>query len=248
VRQEAERADLVLRETGDVSGNAGGAIHLDKGLSASLMGEVHRAFTTEVNDIFLSGLVRSLSDIWGVNEVGILLEGHGREKIHVDIAVDRTVGWFTTVFPVVLAKKDAWGDQIVETKERLRRVPNQGLGFGLLEETPELAVTFNYLGEIVREEEPIPYGTGESIAAENRLPGKLAVNVYQYAGSVHITAIYEKGYIQEEEIGAFLARYQDNLRALTDYCLRQETVVKTPSDFSVSGLTVEELDDIKGLY
>ncbi|WP_234327608.1 hypothetical protein, partial [Streptomyces sp. NRRL WC-3719] len=44
----------------------------------------------------------------------------------------RTVGWFTTMFPVVLRSYDGWDAQIKHTKEALRAVPGRGIGFGAL--------------------------------------------------------------------------------------------------------------------
>ena len=87
------------------------------------------------------------------------LEGHGREEIAPDLDLSRTVGWFTTIFPVTLAAPPGAGpgDLLRGVKEALRAVPRRGLGYGLLrylEEAPELAaipaseVAFNYLGQL----------------------------------------------------------------------------------------------------
>ena len=96
------------------------------------------------------------------------LEGHGREEMFADLDLSRTVGWYTSLFPVrldlgaldleaALAGGEALGRALKSIKEQLRALPNNGLGYGLLrylnrETAPQLAghaapqIGFNYLG------------------------------------------------------------------------------------------------------
>ena len=62
------------------------------------------------------------------------VEGHGREEIAPDLDISRTVGWFTTLYPVVLEiPSGSLGRPVLQgVKEQLRRVPHRGLGYGLL--------------------------------------------------------------------------------------------------------------------
>ena len=71
------------------------------------------------------------------------LEGHGREEIFADVDLSRTVGWFTSLFPVrldpgaldldeALAGGPALGRALKRIKEQLRALPDHGLGYGLL--------------------------------------------------------------------------------------------------------------------
>ena len=101
------------------------------------------------------------------------LEGHGREEIFADVDLSRTVGWFTSQFPVrldvgaldleeALAGGPALGVALKRIKEQLRALPANGLGYGLLrylnaqtgaqlagEAAPQLG--FNYLGRMASE-------------------------------------------------------------------------------------------------
>jgi len=96
------------------------------------------------------------------SQIAIDLEGHGREEIFDDVDLSRTVGWFTTLFPVLLeAPKKEEKEQLIKlTKEKLRAIPNRGIGYGILRYlcqdstvhqelativTPE--ISFNYLGQ-----------------------------------------------------------------------------------------------------
>ena len=62
----------------------------------------------------------------------IQLEGHGREDLFDDIDLTRTVGWFTSLFPVNLVPASDLGASIKAIKEQLRAVPDKGLGYGAL--------------------------------------------------------------------------------------------------------------------
>jgi non-ribosomal peptide synthase protein (TIGR01720 family) len=86
------------------------------------------------------------------------IEGHGREEIGGGIDVSRTVGWFTTIYPIFLERRAGWslGSQLGHLKKRLKTVPHKGIGYGLLrftktshrlEAARESEVAFNYLGQ-----------------------------------------------------------------------------------------------------
>ena len=71
------------------------------------------------------------------------LEGHGREEIFADLDLSRTVGWFTSLFPVrlelgaanveeALGGGAALGRVLKSIKEQLRALPDKGIGYGLL--------------------------------------------------------------------------------------------------------------------
>lgn len=90
------------------------------------------------------------------------LEGHGREAIANNIDLSRTVGWFTTIFPVLLTLEGIShpGEALKAVKEQLRNVPNRGIGYGVLrylcqdatiitqmQTLPPAQVRFNYLGQ-----------------------------------------------------------------------------------------------------
>ncbi|MDJ0110293.1 condensation domain-containing protein, partial [Rhodococcus erythropolis] len=112
-----------------------------------LLGSVPRAFGADVSEVLITALAVALTKWSGASSVTIDLEGHGRDEdivrgdgaAHVDLT--RTVGWFTTVFPVALEigtvapDLEASGELAVvlkSVKEQLRRVPNAGFGYGAL--------------------------------------------------------------------------------------------------------------------
>jgi hypothetical protein len=116
------------------------------------------ARTTEINDILLTGLGIALRDWARQDKVLINSGGHGREEIINRIDITRTVGWFTTQYPVLLdiSESEDVSYNIMAVKETLRRIPNKGIGYGILtakkgNEAAEIfvepEVSFNYLGQ-----------------------------------------------------------------------------------------------------
>ena len=143
-------------------------LHLDTGLTEALLARVAAAFTASVRDVLLTGLVLALAGERDERSVLLDLEGHGREDITGDTDVTRTVGWFTSIFPVRIDLGAAWpaGEPVTgelavamikRVKEQLRDLPAAGAGYGMLRylnpvTAPALAalpapeVCFNYLG------------------------------------------------------------------------------------------------------
>ncbi|MDQ3898410.1 MAG: amino acid adenylation domain-containing protein [Actinomycetota bacterium] len=120
------------------------------------------AYRTRVNDVLLAALAWALSRWTGRDSVSIDLEGHGREDVFDGVDLSRTVGWFTTVFPVTLDARACdepnWRDLVKSVRRRLRTVPGNGLGFGALRylgppaarrrlAAPRPQIAFNYLGQ-----------------------------------------------------------------------------------------------------
>src|SRR5437764_1272238 len=159
----------------DVMGTAGElTLTLPAAVTEALLKRVPGAFHAGINHVLLTALGLSLVQWCRRRERGaghavlIDVEGHGREEVLADIDLSRTVGWFTSLFPVrldagaisvaeALAGGPALGRALKLIKEQLRGVPNNGLGYGLLrylnqQTGSQLArfaspqIGFNYLG------------------------------------------------------------------------------------------------------
>jgi amino acid adenylation domain-containing protein/non-ribosomal peptide synthase protein (TIGR01720 family) len=121
-------------------------------------------YRTRINDVLLAALAWALSRWTGRGSVSIDLEGHGREEILDGVDLSRTVGWFTSIFPVALdvtiSDEPEWRNLVKSVRRQLRAIPGNGFGYGPLRylgppearerlstQRNEPQVSFNYLGQ-----------------------------------------------------------------------------------------------------
>ena len=152
-------------------------VTLDEATTSQLLTEAHQAYRTEINDLLLAALSLAIREWSGADQVAIHLEGHGREEILPEVDLTRTVGWFTSIYPVVLpVRTEDPGTVIKEVKETLRRVPHKGVGYGVRRYLQgkrgklQPGISFNYLGQL-DQTGAISFSTlpgGDPIHLENR--------------------------------------------------------------------------------
>jgi hypothetical protein len=108
------------------------SISLSQEETQALLQDVPAAYQTQINDVLLTALVQAVKQWTGESLLLVDLEGHGREEIFEDVDLSRTVGWFTTLFPVLLdiGAASSLADALKTVKEQLRNVPNRGIGYG----------------------------------------------------------------------------------------------------------------------
>ena len=145
------------------------SVELDVETTRMLLGEVPTAFHAGVHDILLIAFALAASEFLGTGDapIGLDVEGHGRaDELADELDLSRTVGWFTTKFPVALtvggldwaevrAGGAALGLLVKDAKEQLRALPD-GLTYGLLRYlNPDVELVeadppigFNYLGRL----------------------------------------------------------------------------------------------------
>ena len=129
--------------------------------SRLLFGQVPRALGAQTLELLLAALVRAMRT-WADSPFLVELEGHGREDLFEGVDLSRTVGWFTSQFPVLLGADRPMDpvETLARVREQLRAVPNHGIGYGILRylaapeiraelaELPEARIAFGYLGQI----------------------------------------------------------------------------------------------------
>ncbi|MER7991211.1 amino acid adenylation domain-containing protein [Streptomyces noursei] len=222
----------------------------------ALLQQVPAVFRTQVNDVLLAALGRVLGEWSGHDRVVVDLEGHGREETVVGAEVSRTVGWFTSIYPVALGARGDWGEQIRATKEMLRAVPDRGIGFGALrylqgaELVDPAQVSFNYLGRYGAEGDPDVFAgmlpvTGDHAPAEER-PYLLDVVSRVQDGALHVDLHYSGAVYDTARMSALAARYRDALREVVGYCLTEGTGGRTPSDFPLVAWDQATIDRVVG--
>ena len=230
----------------------------------ALLQEVPSAYRTQVNDVLLCALAQAVSEWTGGPRVRLALEGHGREEgVGAGVDLTRTVGWFTSLYPVVLDLEGAAGpgDRLKRVKEQLRAVPGRGIGYGVLRylaPDPELRralaaaagpeIVFNYLGQFDGAG-PAEAGfrfvsgaRGPESAGDNRRSFLLEVNGSVGGGRLALHFAWGKGTHRRETVRRLADAYLEALRGLIAHCRDEGAGGYTPSDFPLAELSQAEVD------
>ena len=231
-----------------------------------LLQQVPAAYLTEINDLLLVALVQALSAWTGQTTLRFDLEGHGRESIDPSLDLSRTVGWFTTLYPVVLdLPAGSLGDVIKSVKEQLRAIPDHGLGYGLLryltsdaEAGMALAhaassqVRFNYLGQLDRGStestlfHPLPAGSGAAQSPRALRSHLLDLSGFVLGGRLHMQWTFSRHHHAQATIESVAAGFITALRALISHCSLPNAGGRTPSDFPLAALKQSAVDRLVG--
>ncbi|WP_245217839.1 non-ribosomal peptide synthase/polyketide synthase [Pseudomonas eucalypticola] len=261
---EGASADLPCdNPEGSLQGIHAGNAHtrLDATLTRQLLQQAPAAYRTQVNDLLLTALARVIARWTQRDDVLVQLEGHGREELFDTVDLTRTVGWFTSLFPVKLSAASSLDTSIKQIKEQLRAVPDKGIGFGALRylgDEPGLAqlpvprITFNYLGQFdgsFAEGDsafltPAMELAGASQSETAPLANWLAVNGKVYGGELSLNWTFSRAMFNDATIEALAADYAEELQALVAHCIEPGHAGLTPSDVPLAQLSQAQLDSL----
>ncbi|WP_137807928.1 non-ribosomal peptide synthase/polyketide synthase [Pseudomonas sp. G(2018)] len=240
----------------------GVSIGLDREQTRQLLQQAPAIYRTQVNDLLLTALARTLSR-WTSSESALIqLEGHGREELFDDIDLTRTVGWFSSLFPVRLTPTADLSGSIKAIKQQLRDIPGKGLGYGLLRymgdamaqaalaALPQARVTFNYLGQFDQSFaedalfSPAKESSGAAQSADAPLPNWLSVDGQVYGGKLKLDWTFSRECFDRREIEILAADFRSELLALIEHCLSDGAGGVTPADFPLARLSQAQLDGL----
>ncbi|WP_027468179.1 non-ribosomal peptide synthetase [Deefgea rivuli] len=237
------------------------AVELDTTATQALLQQVPAAYRTQINDVLLTALGRALCQWSGREQVLIDLEGHGREDLYSRIDLSRSVGWFTSLFPVRLNPLGEIGSALKRVKEDLRSIPNKGLGFGAfkylgsaeqraaLADVPSAAVVFNYLGQFegsfsgdalwsVAKED-----SGDAVDPAALMEHELSINGQIHGGRLSLSIAYSSQRWQAQSINTLAQAFQSELEELIAHCCSGVKGL-TPSDLPLAQLNQHDIDSL----
>jgi amino acid adenylation domain-containing protein/non-ribosomal peptide synthase protein (TIGR01720 family) len=230
---------------------------LDPQRTQQLLRAAGQAYRARVDELLLVALTRTLAH---EGSLLVQVEGHGREELFADIDLSRTVGWFTSAYPVRLTASDSLAVSIKQIKEQLRAVPNKGIGYGALrylgdaetraamQALPHAAVGFNYLGQFDADFgadalfRPLDEPAGSPHDAAAPLPQLLTLDSQVYAGELRMRWTFSDRVFRMQTVADIAERFRRELAALIEHCLGSDAGAVTPSDFPLAGLTQAQLD------
>ncbi len=233
-----------------------------------LLQEVPKAYRTQITEVLLTALSMSFAGWTGSQLLLVDVEGHGREELFEEVDVSRTVGWFTSMYPLLLdlGEAQAPGEAIKRIKEQVRGVPNHGIGYGVLRylsgdadisgrlrALPKAEVSFNYLGQLDQtlrkssflelSEDPGVPPCSPSACREHLL------EVVAFVGDSRLKLIWT--YTESAHLKRTVKRlangYLNALKSLISHCLSPEARGHTPSDFPLAKLDQDKLHKLDTL-
>lgn len=216
-------------------------VMLDVLETQALLREVPAAYHTQINEALLTALAQACAPWVGASSLLVAMEGHGREDLFEGVDWSRTVGWFTSVFPVLLQlpSDEEPGAALQAIKEQLHALPHHGIGYGVLrylgnavvaarlESLPPAQVSFNYLG---RFDQMVAESSLFSLASESsgltrsplgRRPYLLDIEALVSGGTLQVHWTYSENVHKNSTIEAIAYRFVAALRALIVHCQRQ---------------------------
>lgn len=241
-------------------------VKLQKEKTTELMTRVNRVYNTEVNDILLTSVGLAFKEWAGEDDVLINMEGHGREEVIHDADISRTVGWFTIQYPLILNMRNSndLSFAIRNVKETLRRVPNKGIGYGVLRYLtadikkanfpfklkPE--IVFNYLGQFSTDGfDTFDRITGitdlnimDAINPDFEIGHKIDIEGVLDDGCLKLLFFYNSKEYEAKTIEKIAVILKEKLESVIDHCVNQDEVYLSPSDLGYKQISLENFENI----
>ncbi len=218
-----------------------------------------KAYNTEINDLLVTALCQSYHRLTDYTDLAIQMEGHGREPLHEPVVTDRTVGWFTSVYPVVIqAISGDIRSDVRHVKEQMRAVPNKGIGYGILQYIPsqegDVALRtdliplmgFNYLGEAAGIGGNDVFTADESLfLSEGLMTGySVTINCAIVEGRFIARFEYDKEMWTDEKAQQLADGFIDGLAQVARHTSQVAVPEPTASDFGATGWTEQQYQDV----
>jgi phthiocerol/phenolphthiocerol synthesis type-I polyketide synthase E len=224
----------------------------------SELDDARRRFRRSIQEILLAALGRTIAQAVGEGVVAVELEGEGRSVLRPDVDVRRTVGWFTTYYPVPLACKNGGAaiQQLDAVRDTVKSVPHYGIGYGLLryinaatgrvlgaQRTPD--IHFRYLGVIPEPpliDAPVQLDSDMTVPVREPIPGlghALELRAYRYGGSLQLDWWYDTRRIEAATAEALMRAFPLALSELIQECIAAEQEESEMAGASQEGALVD---------
>ncbi|MBV1952773.1 MAG: amino acid adenylation domain-containing protein, partial [Cycloclasticus sp.] len=233
-------------------------LRLTAAQTEQLLSQCNATYRTQVNELLLAGLLLGFHQWSDERALRIDLEGHGRETLTDEIDLSRTVGWFTSVYPLTLSLThgDSLADIICAVKEQYRAIPHRGIGFGVLselrgvdefKELPASELVFNYLGQfdqVVNAETYLKVAkesSGQSMSMARKAVHPLSINGMVSGGCLSFGLSFDKSQYAPAAMQSLMDAFASGLEALIAHCVSTPWGRYSPSDFPLAQTSSQEL-------
>ena len=200
---------------------------LDKTTSASLLGNCNDPLRTEPVEIFLAAVFHSFNASFPDREPPALFsEGHGREPWDDSLDLSRTVGWFTTMFPLAVKSVSNIIELIIRIKDARRSIPNRGWSYFTAHHLNDHSnkpldaeIVFNYLGhyqQLERKDAPFELMPVETPAFSRpgsnvRRPSPFEISVIAQKGQIRFDFLFDRRIQHQDRIHQWIEQCRCSL-------------------------------------
>ncbi|WP_392384187.1 amino acid adenylation domain-containing protein [Marinomonas primoryensis] len=233
----------------------------------ALLKDTQQAYGTEVQELLLSALLLGLDEWRKTREqysddyapLSLTLETHGRDGLDGHLEVSQTLGWFTSNYPLVLnAERGEIGDLICAVKEKIRAVPNKGMGYGLLkwfspeqldhrEVSPE--ILFNYFGQLDQMMDAdsafsfSSQATGEDGSFDHMQSYAIALNGRVKNDQLSFDFNFDLTALSPAAVSDMIDAITRALQQIIEHCSARDAVRLTPADVPLANVKQQDLDN-----
>lgn len=240
------------------------SVSLTRAETKDLLQEVPRVAGTMINDLLLTALAMAFSEWTESASLLIDLENHGREELFDDIDLSRTIGWFTSIFPMLLDLKDTHDpvEALKAIKRQVRQVPRGGIGYGLmryltedqeipaqLKALPQAEISFNYVGRFSQSYSESSFFVGaREFAAPSHSPRNIRPYLIELNGGIdtqgqlQMVFTYSENLHRRSTIERFGQGFIRALMEIIEQTLQANAPGYNPSGFLVGDLSQMDLD------
>ncbi len=244
------------------------SVLISKSISESttlkMLTRANSKYQTHIDDLLLASLARAFRKWKGVSSLRLDLESHGREEIFGDIDLTRTVGWFTSTYPVVLGVSGAGSisQDVKKIRDELKRVPQKGIGYGLLRyvhpsheikktisDLPASEVSFNYIGQfdnVLADDSEVriykELGAVDCLVSEKKAY-KLYIEVIKIDNVFTVKVEYAASWFYASEVEQLLELYCSAIEEVAEHCVHA-FVDQNNNSALVDGMTDDDVNEL----
>lgn len=221
--------------------------------------DARRRLRLPINEILLAGLSRAVASAVGEGTVAVDLGGAGRSVLKPDVDLRRTVGWFTTIYPVALgcsAEDQTSARQLLDSvHETLDGVPHYGIGYGLLRylyaptarlfgSVAPADIHFAYIGAIpelpAAGDAPVQFDPDTAMPVRDAIPGlghALELRAYRTAGVLHLDWWYDSRRIEESVVASIADGFSTAVMDLVRHAIAEHDSESAPDEMTLVELS-----------
>lgn len=235
---------------------------LEPNVAEALLATGHRIFRSRGSDLLLAAFADAVSSVFEIDTVSVLMESNGRAQTYAEADFSTTLGWLTSAYPLLLESSRAdthrdWAWKVERIREITQRVPEQGVGYGVLKyivrqntlASLDQEFAFNYLGRF-RHHPDMDFAMLDDLPAGDRL-GELGllppVEFVCFADNagLHFSISADSALVNADTLEKLLKTFQQQALDLADKCeTLEKPVPPAPVDFVEADWSLHAYTDL----